>query len=79
MVTPTWTQIYSMYMHMYSGGNLAPLSLSGLRKEAFQSNRTEALHTLYISLTLIQPSEVKIDLANFDFKFRTKFLYVRFF
>ncbi len=30
-------------------------------------------------LTLIQPGEVKIDLANFDVKFRTKFLYVRLF
>jgi hypothetical protein len=32
-----------------------------------------------IPLTLIQLGEVKVDLANFDVKFRTKFLYVRFF
>jgi hypothetical protein len=30
-------------------------------------------------LTLIQPGEVKVDLANFDVKFRTKFFYVGFF
>jgi hypothetical protein len=30
-------------------------------------------------LTLIQPGEVKVDLANFDVKFRTNFLYVGFF
>jgi hypothetical protein len=34
---------------------------------------------MHTHLTLIQPGEVKIDLANFDVKFRTKFLYVRFF
>jgi hypothetical protein len=30
-------------------------------------------------LTLIQPGKVKVDLANFDVKFQTKFLYVGFF
>jgi hypothetical protein len=30
------------------------------------------------ALSLIQPGEVKVDLANFDVKFRTKFLYVGF-
>ncbi len=30
-------------------------------------------------LTLIQPGEVKIDLANFDVKFWTKFLYFKLF
>jgi hypothetical protein len=30
-------------------------------------------------LTLIQQGQVKVDLANFDIKFRTKFLYVGFF
>ncbi len=30
-------------------------------------------------LTLIQPGKVKVDLANFDVKFQTKFLYIRFF
>ncbi len=30
-------------------------------------------------LTLIQPGEVIVDLANFDVKFRTKFSYVGFF
>ncbi len=30
-------------------------------------------------LTLLQLGEVKVDLTNFDVKFRTKFLYVGFF
>ncbi len=34
---------------------------------------------LSVFLTLIQPGKVKVDLANFDVKFQTKFLYIRFF
>jgi ACR3 family arsenite efflux pump ArsB len=30
-------------------------------------------------LTLILPGMVKVDLANFDIKFQTKFLYIGFF
>jgi hypothetical protein len=32
-----------------------------------------------VPLTPIQPGEVKVDLANFDVKFQTKFFYVKFF
>jgi hypothetical protein len=33
------------------------------------------LPAIRIGLTLIQPGEVKVDLANFDVKFWAKFLY----
>jgi hypothetical protein len=36
-------------------------------------------NTRHSDLTLIQPGEVKVDLGNFDIKFRTKFLYIRLF
>ncbi len=37
------------------------------------------IRTINTTLSLIQPGEVKVDLANFDVKLRTKFLYVGFF
>ncbi len=52
-----------------------PLALNAVGDIRFQQNKT----TFRWGLTLIQPGEVKTDLANFDVKFRTKFLYVRFF
>jgi hypothetical protein len=43
--------------------------------------RTKKQYTVLVTrllLTLILPGEVKVDLANFDAKFRTKFLNIRF-
>jgi hypothetical protein len=44
------------------------------------SEREVTLNNFYLikPLTLIVTGEVKVDLANFDFKFWTKFLYIGF-
>jgi hypothetical protein len=44
------------------------------------SDREVTLNNFYLikPLTLIVPGEVKVDLANFDTKFWTKFSYIRF-